>query len=360
MKKNKLIIFFPSINNGGNEKNFFSTANNLNKNNVSVAIITCSKKKIEKKINFKNNLNFFDLDFLGLNLKLIICFFYLIFCNKKKIPILSFQGNIFSIIASKIIGCKVFIRFNSHPENFIKNSFKEILFKYIYKKADGVIVNSQEIKNYLIRKFNIKSNLIRNEIDIKKIKELSKKKININFFKNKKKKLLISVGRLDRNKNHYFIIDALSRLEEKYKFNLIILGSGYLKKYLEKLIQKKNLKNFIKIISFKKNPYPYINNSDCLILSSFYEGYPNVLIEAGALNKFIISSDCKSGPREIICKNSNGYLFKSNNYFSFRKKIIQFHNLKKNNIKINNLKNFIMKHHTKNNSKKFKKLIFQN
>ena len=63
MKNNKLIIFFPSVNNGGNEKNFFSTTNNLYKNKVDVSIITCSKNKVKKEINFKNNFNFFDLDF---------------------------------------------------------------------------------------------------------------------------------------------------------------------------------------------------------------------------------------------------------------------------------------------------------
>ena len=76
---------------------------------------------------------------------------------------------------------------------------KKFFFKFIYKKADGIIVNSQEIKDYLTKNFGIKSNLIRNEIDIAKIKKLSKK-IKINIFKDKKRKLFISVGRLDKNR----------------------------------------------------------------------------------------------------------------------------------------------------------------
>ena len=94
--------------------------------------------------------------------------------------------------------------------------------------------------------------MIRNEIDIAKIKKLSKKKIKINFFKDKKRRLFISVGRLDKNKNHYFIINALSRIEKRYKFNFLILGSGRLKNHLEKLIHNKNLEEFVKIIDFKK------------------------------------------------------------------------------------------------------------
>ena len=118
----------------------------------------------------------------------------------------------------------------------------------------------------------------------------------------------------------------------------------------EKFIYNKDLEEFVKIIGFKKNPYPYISKSDCLILSSFFEGYPNVLIEAGALNKLIISSDCKSGPKEIVGKNINGYLFKSNNFHSFKNTIIKSHDLKKNKNRIKNLKNFVIKNHTKNNS----------
>mgnify|MGYP001402544565 CR=1 FL=1 len=357
---NKLIMFLPSVNNGGNEKNFFSTANNLHKNNVKISVISCSKKKVKSKIIFKNNFNLFDLDFLNLKLKYIICFFVLLFKNKKKNPILSFQGNIISIIAAKIIGCEVFIRFNSYPDNFIKNSFKKEFLSFFYKKADGIIVNSNEIKNILKKKFNLESILIRNEIDIKKIKKLSKEKVKFDFFKNKKNKTFIILGRLDKNKNHQFIIKALNKIKGKYKFNLLIIGSGYMKTFLINLINKYNLNEIIKIIDFRKNPYPYILRADGLILSSFYEGYPNVLLEAGVLNKIIISSNCKSGPKEIIGKSINGYLFKSNNFESFKKSLIKNKNNQSNLSKVKSFKKFIKKFHGNDHSGKYKKLIFKN
>jgi len=357
---NKLIMFLPSVNNGGNEKNFFSTANNLHKNNIIISLISCSNNKIKKNINFKNNLNLIDFDFLSLKLKHIACFFFVIFANKEKVPILSFQGNIVAIIAAKIIGCKIFIRFNSYPDNFIKSSFKKIFLNFFYKKADGVIVNSKEIQNVLRKEFNLKSNLIRNEIDIKEIKKLSKKKINFRFFKNERNKTFISIGRLDSNKNHQFLIESLNKMESKYKFNLLILGNGYLEKFLKNLIKKYELNDYVKILNYQYNPYPYINNSDGLILSSFYEGYPNVLIESGALNKIIISSNCKSGPKEILNKNKNGYLFKTNDFNSFKMSLIKFYKNKNNSKKIQNLKSFINKFHKKDHSRKYKELIFKN
>ena len=143
-------------------------------------------------------------------------------------------------------------------------------------------------------------------------------------------KLLFLLGDWIVTKNHQFLIESLNKMESKYKFNLLILGNGYLEKFLKNLIKKYELNDYVKILNYQYNPYPYINNSDGLILSSFYEGYPNVLIESGALNKIIISSNCKSGPKEILNKNKNGYLFKTNDFNSFKMSLIKFYKNKNN------------------------------
>jgi Glycosyltransferase len=82
------------------------------------------------------------------------------------------------------------------------------------------------------------------------------------------------------------------------------------------------LNKFFKIINFKKNPYPYIKKSDLFILSSNFEGLPNVLLEAIALNKFVISSNCPTGPSEILDNGKGGLLFKVGNHEELSKKII--------------------------------------
>ena len=63
-------------------------------------------------------------------------------------------------------------------------------------------------------------------------------------------------------------------------------------------------------MNFKKNPYPYLKRSEVLILSSLFEGLPNVLLESLSLKKFVISSDCPTGPKEILDYGKNGLLFK--------------------------------------------------
>ena len=84
------------------------------------------------------------------------------------------------------------------------------------------------------------------------------------------------------------------------------------------------------------------------------------MLEAGVLNKIIISSNCKSGPKEIIGKSINGYLFKSNNFESFKKSLIKNKNNQSNLSKVKSFKKFIKKFHGNDHSGKYKKLIFKN
>ena len=107
------------------------------------------------------------------------------------------------------------------------------------------------------------------------------------------------------------------------------MGNGKEKNNLQNFIKKKKLNKIIRIISYKKNPYPLIKHSDIFVLSSIYEGLPNVLLEAICLKKFIISSNCPTGPREILNNGKGGLLFKSKNYKELAKKIIYFQKNKK-------------------------------
>ena len=351
-----LIIFIPSITNGGMEKNFFSTTKNLKKRKINILGISCSKRKFKNQIKLKNNFGLLELDNLNLKLKLFLSFFILIIKNfRQKNPVLSFHGNIFAIIASKIIGCKVYIRLNSHPNYYIDSNFKKIFFRFFYRQANEIIVNSIEVKNFLKNKFNLKSTVIYNELDKNDIINKSKKKVKIKFSNGYP--ILISVGRLDKNKNHIFLIEAFNNLKNKIKYNLIILGSGNENQYLLNKIYEYKLNNYIKIVNFKNNPYPYMRKSKFFILPSKIEGYPNVLIEAGALGKLIMSNNI-SGAREIIEYDKRGYLFSIKGYSKFYKVLKKIKNKEINNTKINNLKMYIKNRHLLDHSKNYINLIF--
>ena len=102
---------------------------------------------------------------------------------------------------------------------------------------------------------------------------------------------------------------------------------------MKNYINENNLNNLIKLINFKKNPFPYIKQADLFILTSSFEGLPNVLLESLVLNKFIISSNCRTGPREILLSGKGGDLFKIGDYKKLAKLIIDFKLQRKNKIK---------------------------
>jgi len=117
----------------------------------------------------------------------------------------------------------------------------------------------------------------------------------------------------------------------------LIIGQGQLLTEYKNFISKNNLKKEIKIINYKKNPYNFIKKANIFILSSIYEGLPNVLLEAQYLKKILISSNCSTGPKEILLNGKAGFLFKNNNLNDLCKKIIFVSQNKKiANLKIQN------------------------
>ena len=353
----KLITFLPQVNDGGVEKNFFSTIKNLKKSGIKLFVICCSKKKFYKKLKINDNTGIFQLDKFPLQAKLIFSFLFLIYYNfRKKYPILSFQGNVYAIIASKIINCKIYIRLNSHPNFHIKSYIKKKIFIFFYKMADKIIVNSKEIKKTLKYKYNLNSNLIYNELDRNNIINKSRKNVRIKFSNNYP--IIISVGRLDKNKNHIFLIEAFNALRKSLNYNLIILGSGNENQHLLNKINEYQLSRNIKIINYKDNPYPYMKISQFIVLPSKIEGYPNVLLEAGVLGKTIISNNI-SGPREIIGRDERGFLFDTKSYSKFFNVLNKIKNKKLNNSKVDNLKRYIKNYHSSDHSNKYINLIFK-
>ena len=93
-------------------------------------------------------------------------------------------------------------------------------------------------------------------------------------------------GRLSKEKDHKTFLKSLKILSKKLFFEAIILGSGDQERKINNIILNYDLQNKVKILSFRNNPYPYIKQSDILILSSLHEGLPNVLIEAAVLKTF--------------------------------------------------------------------------
>jgi glycosyltransferase involved in cell wall biosynthesis len=363
----KLNFYYPSIERGGLEKNLFSLINSLAAKKYKINFITyennTKKKQIKEIFYFHKKIKVitskFFFKFNNRYLKYLFCFVSLvIFCIKKKGLIVSFQGNILAIIAAKLTGCKIIIRCNTAPSKYIDSSYKKIFFKFFYSMSDEILVTSKDFKKEIKKYFNLSSIVHRQSIDSINIKNKSKIKTNFDFFKKFKGLKIINVGRLSPQKDQVTLLKAFSKLIKVKKARLLILGSGKEKQKLDNFIFKEKLNNCVKIISFDSNPFKYIALSDVKVLSSTFEGNPNILLEIACLKKLIISSNCKVGPSEILQQGKGGLLF---NVGDYKQLYILLKNLKINEKsiqrKINLSHTYVKKNFKKDISPLFMKII---
>jgi glycosyltransferase involved in cell wall biosynthesis len=328
VKFNKnLIIFMPSIDGGGVEKNLFILSNYLKKFFTNIKVVTFDdrfKYKFDKKIEIINFLTKPKKKYTKYY-KYFICLLLLLReLKKKKSLVFAFQANIYCCFLAWIFNFNLITRSNSSPSGWTKSVFKNVIFKILLKVPKAVIVNSKSFKKEIDKKFNINSKLIYNPLNLEEIKLKSNDNFNFNFFEKTKIKA-INVARFTDQKDHLTLLKALKILiDNKINIKLLIIGYGSNKEKMLRFIKNNKLNKKIKILNFKKNSYKYIKKSNLFILTSLYEGLPNVILEAMALKKYIISTDCPTGPREILKRGKYGSLVKLKNEKLLAQKIIEF------------------------------------
>ena len=328
MKEKKLIIFIPSVEGGGVEKNFFLVSNYLSQRFRNVSVITADKNiksKLSKKIKLicpKSN----SWSKKKRLIKYLICLYLLIisYLNNKKILVFSFQANAYAIIISKLFGLKIITRSNSSSTGWSRNFIKQYLYKIILNLSDQVIVNSYDFKKELDKKFFIDSKVIYNPLNKKEIIKKSKKKINFKFFKKDKFLKIINIARFTIQKDPMTLLRSINNIKKKIPIKLLIIGRGIKKEEMLKFIKKNHLKRIVKILPFQKNPFNFLKGADLFILTSKFEGLPNVLLEALCLKKFVISTKCPTGPKEILMNGKAGDLVPASDDKLISKKIIEF------------------------------------
>lgn len=216
----------------------------------------------------------------------------------------------------------VFILINNNvPEldkrksNFIYRYILQASNKILYKKADKIIITSKKILEYLTTdiRYNVANCIyIPHAVDFSKIdKQFNRKnKILAQMASNKKFKI-ISVGRLDSQKDFSTIIHAfhLALLhEKKNEMHLYIVGEGNEKEKLKKLIKELKITKDVTFIGWQKNIYPFLQLADIFVFSSFHEGFGTVIVEAMAVGLPVIATDTPFGPSEILKNGKYGIL----------------------------------------------------
>ncbi|WP_418185381.1 glycosyltransferase [Aliarcobacter vitoriensis] len=186
------------------------------------------------------------------------------------------------------------------------------LINNLFDKADLIISNSKGVDEDLKSIMNISTNtkVIYNPVDIKYINRKKSIREDIDFDFKENKKYIISVGRLIKQKRNIDLIKAFFELQRNdNSLELLFLGDGILKTELKAECTKLGVKDKVHFLGNVKNPFYYLGKSDLFVLTSEFEGFPNVLVEAMACGLPVISSDCKSGPKEILETEKYGLLY---------------------------------------------------
>lgn len=184
------------------------------------------------------------------------------------------------------------------------------LFGRALRSSDYVVAVSKGLTKDLMEHLNIsekKIKVIYNPVDLELTHALSKEEVNDYDFKNKK--VVVTIARFTKQKGLEDIIRAFSIVAKEIKdAHLLIIGQGKLRKILEKLIGQLDLNKKVSLVGFKDNPYKYLAKADLFVLASLWEGFGLVIVEAMACGLPIVSTDCISGPSEILKNGKYGKL----------------------------------------------------
>jgi len=198
---------------------------------------------------------------------------------------------------------KFILRISGYPN---LNIFRVFLWKLAFKKIHAVTCPSKLTKDILLKLRIIDQDklfvLYDPVLNINQINKMKRKELKVD-----NKKFFLAAGRLTKQKNFEFLIEAYNKFIVKSEKLLFIAGDGEEHQNLKKLILKKKLEKKVFLIGYKDNIYNYMKNCEAFILSSLWEDPGFVLIEAAFCRANIISSNCKNGPIEFLENNRCGF-----------------------------------------------------
>ncbi len=313
----QVTLFINSLTSGGAERVLSIIATELVKQNIELHLLCIEKDNVytlpkEVNITYLSTLTKYDssfkkllyLPYLGYKLKKYI--------QKNQTTLIQshiYRANFINILA-KIFGAKHQVQvvevtsINNLKEGSFSKKINFILIKLLYKHADMIIFKAQRMKIEFLKNIpNIKKHtVINNPYDIQKITSLAKEPVeDFNF--NPSKQHLISVGRLSSEKRFINIIKALENLESNVE--LILIGEGEEEKNIKEYVSIHKLEERVHLLGKKENPFKYLKQATLFVLASEGEGFPNVIIEAMLCGTAVVSTDCISGPREILAPNTD-------------------------------------------------------
>ncbi len=223
-----------------------------------------------------------------------------------------------AILARRLSGASAMLIATEHSTISLNNLAKGgkerwlvQISRLLYPSADKIIVVSAGAAKDLQETLKIsagKIGVIHNPIHPEQIRRLKEEPVDDPWLSDKTIPLLLSVGRLAKEKNYPFMLDVFRQVTEKRKVRLMILGEGEERPVLEQMVRDLRLADVVRMPGSIRNPYPYMAHAAIMLCTSHYEGFNIALAEALACGTPVISVDCPHGPAEILDNGRYGTL----------------------------------------------------
>ena len=335
------MVFVPSFESGGVERNAVLFSNSMVENGFEVFVIYCrhSAGQFEKLSSRVKKIKISRFPSIPLIHERLIdgasmCIFapFSLRRFRRKAIIFGFQSGLIAISIAKISHLKSVVRLSNHfdsaeHEGGLLRRVSEKLKSLLYRNADKVIANSSELAKDYHKVLKTQVSVVYNPINFAAVEEKSRDSEGLeSVFYDKNCPVILSVGRLVAQKNYSYLIEVFRLVRNEIRCCLVILGEGEEREQLSKKITDLGLEGDVLLVGYRKNVYAYMANADLFVLSSLYEGMPNVLIEAISTGTYCIANDIKTGPKEILENGNCGALVEPGNKSKFSREIIDYIN----------------------------------
>lgn len=306
--REKIGLFIPTLTGGGAQRVAINLASGLVERGCDVEIIVIREEgALVKSVHPKVGIASLSAERTALSIPSLSWKMY----NDDFDAIISFMGyvNVCAMISQ-------YLSFSNHVSILTEHTtvsaqsgaqggrgqVVKYLSKILYPVADAVVGVSEGVKSDIRNSINLQSGQVYrvyNPVVTNELCRLASESAKHPWFGNSEP-VILGVGRLIRDKNFELLIRAFQRLNKRREARLIILGEGPERSKLEQEVRRQGISDRVDMPGFKRNPYCYMSASDVVALSSSREGFGNVLVEAMACGTPVVSTDCPSGPSEIL------------------------------------------------------------
>jgi len=325
--KKKIVFVITSLNSGGAERVLANLVNTFSID-FEVHLILLYNEPLFYKLDQTVTIHYLKANYtpsktifhaLALNIYFIRKLIKIFRLNKYAVVIgFTKSVNVLSVISAKYLSVPCIISERNNPLVSLVNPIWNFLQYFIYSFSDALVVQTNFNKENYQKKLN-------SDIIAVIPNPISEDFLSLRKFYGERANVILTVGRLDKNKNQRLLIEAFANLNVG-NWKLIIVGDGVLRNDYIGLTASLGIADKVEFVGNVSNVWDYYNQAKIFAFTSNSEGFPNALLEAMSFGLPCISTDCDSGPAEIIINDESGYLIEINNRMQLEDRLSQLIN----------------------------------